>query len=235
MDCTVGNQQCSPSTSTAKDACWKDHTCTTANPGGTMIDSTVAQLLGELVVAEVAKLPALHALAIFFETGQGAPVFYFAHETVEHAMARLSQFADQQITEMEAHRDRLIADGPQRDIDTMTSDLSALPYLHQSIIGNYCNGLLDTGYWVNPASPVLDSVHATIDSWATAAFAALSSDNPEVDWMDAYHDITGTFWAAIDVARRASVTWPPIAFVRSFDDNGGDLTRVIGTRHDTLS
>jgi hypothetical protein len=199
-----------------------------------VIDTTAAQLISELVVREVAKLPALHGLAICFETGQSAPAFYFAYETVEHGVTRLNEFADNAIANMHAHRDRLVAKGAQPDIDTITSDLSALSYLHQDIIGKHCNGLLETGYWVNPASPVLYEVNPIIDAWASAAFAALSSDKTEAEWMAAYHDITGTFWAAIDVARRASVTWPPIAFVCSFDDTGGSLSRVIGTRHDTL-
>jgi hypothetical protein len=199
-----------------------------------MTDETVAQMLGGLVVAQVAQLPPLHALAIVFETGQGKPAFYFAYETVQHALTRLNEYADAEIAAMQARRDRLTTHGPQRDIDAITNDLSALPYLHQSIIAKHCNGLLETGYWVNPASPVLSGIHTAIDTWAGSSFNALSSDKTEEEWMAAHRDITNTFWTAIDMARRASATWPPIAFVASFDDNGGDLTRVIGTRHETL-
>jgi hypothetical protein len=187
--------------------------------------------LGNIIVAEVAKLPALQALAIFFETGQGAPVFYFAYETVEHALKRLNDFADTKIADMRTHRNDLASKGAQADIDRIDSDLSALPYLRSRIIGDRCNGLLETGYWVNPAAPVLFEVDPVIDAWAHHAFAALTGEKSEDEWYAAYRELTDTLWGAIDVARMTSPVWPPIAFVASFDDSNGDIARVIGTRH----
>jgi hypothetical protein len=84
---------------------------------------------------------------------------------------------------------------------------------------------------VNPASPVLYEVDASIDRWANAAFGALSGEKTQDEWYAAYADLTGTLWAAIDTARRKARTWPPIAFVASFDNTGGDLPKAIITRH----
>jgi hypothetical protein len=198
---------------------------------GAMKPNEASTRLGKIIVAEVAKLPALQALAIFFETGQGAPVFYFAYETVEHALKRLNDFADTKIAEMRTHRNDLATKGAQVDIDRIDSDLSALPFLHSSIIGDHCNGLLETGYWVNPAAPVLFEVDAVVDAWAHIAFGALDGEKSKEEWYAAHREITDTFWRAIDVARMASPAWPPIAFVASFDDSNGDIARAIGTRH----
>ncbi len=199
-----------------------------------MIDVNVAQVLGNLIVKEIAPLPSLAAVAIFFETGQTGPVLYLAHETSEHALSRLNEFADQQIAELRQEQADLIANGPQRRIDKLASDLSALPYLHQQAIGDHCNGLLETGYWINPASPVLFEVDPVIDAWAVNAFAALSGKSEE-EFYDAYADLTGTFWAALDHARKTASSWPPIAFVASFDDTGGGLPISIITRHQQRS
>jgi hypothetical protein len=84
---------------------------------------------------------------------------------------------------------------------------------------------------VNPASPVLYEVDASIDRWANAAFGALSGEKTQDEWYAAYADLPGTLWAAIDIARRKAPTWPPIAFVASFDNTGGDLPKAIITRH----
>jgi hypothetical protein len=156
-----------------------------------MIANDVAQLLGNLIAAEVGKLPVLAAVAIFFETGQGAPVFYLAHEAPEHSITRLHEYADEQIAEMQKEHDDLIANGPQMRIDKFASDLSAVPHLHQKLIGDHCNGLLETGYWVNPSAPVLSGVDPAIDAWATSAFAALSASGEE--FYVAYDALTGTF------------------------------------------
>jgi hypothetical protein len=67
------------------------------------------------------------------------------------------------------------------------------------------------------------------DAWANATFGELGSGATE--FYVTYAKLTGTFWAAIDHARRTSSTWPPIAFVASFDDTGGDLPQAIITRH----
>jgi hypothetical protein len=195
------------------------------------MNEAVAELLGNLIVSELTKLPSLSALAIFFETGQTNPTFYFAYETVDHALTRLNEYADGKVKEMQTRHDRLIASGAQGDIDQLASDLSALPYLHQSLIGSHCNGLLETGYWANPASPVLYEVDETIDAWANTTFAVLGRNQSEDQFYATYAELTSTFWAAIDHARRTAPTWPPIAFVTSFDNTGGDLPRAIITRH----
>jgi hypothetical protein len=106
---------------------------------GAMKKNEASKRLGKIVVSEVAKLPALQALAIFFETGQGAPVFYFAYETVEHALKRLNDFADTKIADMRTHRNDLASKGAQADIDRIDSELSALPYLRSRTIGDHCN------------------------------------------------------------------------------------------------
>ncbi len=199
-----------------------------------MIDTNAAELLGNVIVSEMAKLPPLAAIAIFFETGQGAPVFYLAHETSEHALTRLNAFADERIAEVQQEHDDLVGNGPQARIAKLASNLSALPYLHQQAIGDHCNGLLETGYWINPADPVLFEVDPVIDAWAIGAFAALSGKS-EAEFYAAYADLTGTFWAALDHARKTAATWPPIAFVASFDDTGGGLPVAIITKHQRQS
>jgi hypothetical protein len=161
-----------------------------------MIDTNVAQRLGNLIATEVAKLSALAAVAVFFETGQTGPVFYLAHETSDHALTRINEYADKQIASLQQEHTDLVANGPQARINKLAGDLSALPYLHQQAIGDHCNGLLETGYWINPAAPVLFEVDPVIDAWAINAFAALSGNSGE-QFYAAYADLTGTFWAAL--------------------------------------
>jgi hypothetical protein len=199
--------------------------------GDQMVDQLVAQRMGNVIVAEVAKLGTLSAVAITFEVGQEKPCLYLAYETSEHALARLNKYADDKMKELQSRHDALAAGAVQPEIDKLVSDLSAQAYLHQSLIAEHCNGLLETGYWINPASPVLYDVDPHVDSWANRAFAALGGENSEADWYAAYANITDTLWAAIDHARRTAVAWPPIAFVASFDDTGGGLSRVVVTRH----
>jgi hypothetical protein len=58
----------------------------------------------------------------------------------------MNEYADGKVAEVGKRVERLKTEGAQPDVDRLTSDLSAAAYLHQSFIGEHCNGLLETGY-----------------------------------------------------------------------------------------
>jgi hypothetical protein len=192
-----------------------------------MINEDAGRAIGDIIVREVSRLPPLLAVAISYETAQTGPAMYLAYETAEHCMARLRANATTAVAiELEGRLSRYNGE----DEHFASSDR----------LGRKIGDIFNTGHWINPASPVLLDINKpdpVIEAWANRAFEAIliAIRGPEAT-MEAAHaaaaaEIRGTFWFAIDYARQhASVPWPPISFVQSFDDNSADLITTIATR-----
>jgi hypothetical protein len=192
-----------------------------------MINEDAGRAIGDIIVREVASLPPLLAVAIGYETAQTGPAMYLAYETADHCLKRLRANAtNAAATELEARMSRFTG----ADEHFAITDR----------LGRKIGDIFNTGNWINPASPVLldiDKPDPIIEAWANRAFEAIliAIRGPE-EMIKAAHaaaeaEIRGTFWFAIDYARQhASVPWPPISFVQSFDDHSGDLITVMATR-----
>jgi hypothetical protein len=192
-----------------------------------MIDEHAGRAIGDLIVEEVARLSPLLAVAVVYETAQTGPAMYLAHETAEHCMERLRKAATNAATAaFEARASRSTGDDEHFAITDR--------------LGRNIGDIFNPGNWINPASPVLldiDKPDPIIEAWANRAFEAIISaiQGPE-DSIETAHEaaeahIRGTFWFAIDYARQhATVPWPPISFVQSFDDYSADLITTIATR-----
>jgi hypothetical protein len=192
-----------------------------------MINEDAGRAIGDIIVREVSRLPPLLAVAISYETAQTGPAMYLAYETAEHCVARLRANAtNAAAAELEARLSRFTG----ADEHFAISDR----------LGRKIGDIFNTGHWINPASPVLldtDNPDPIIEAWAGRAFEAILTAirGPE-ETMEAAHaaaaaEIRGTFWFAIDYARQhATVPWPPISFVQSFDDSSADLITIMTTR-----
>jgi hypothetical protein len=192
-----------------------------------MIDENAGRAIGDIIVREVARLPPLLAVAISYETAQTGPAMYLAYETAEHCIKRLRANA---------------TNAAATDLEARLSQFTGADE-HFAItdrLGRKIGDIFNTGNWISPASPVLldiDKPDPIIEAWANRAFEAIliAIRAPE-EMINAAHaaaeaEIRGTFWFAIDYARQhASVPWPPISFVQSFDDNSADLITTITTR-----
>jgi hypothetical protein len=192
-----------------------------------MINEAAGRALGDIIVREVARLPPLLAVAIGYETAQSAPAMYLAYETAEHCMARLKAGAtNAAATELGARLSRY----------TGTDEHFAIA----DRLGRKIGDIFNTGHWINPASPVLldiDKPDPIIEAWANPAFEAIliairgPEETKESAHAAAAAELRDTFWFAIDYARQhATVPWPPISFVQSFDDYSADLITTITTR-----
>jgi hypothetical protein len=192
-----------------------------------MIDEVAGRAIGDIIVREVARLSPLLAVAICDETAQSGPAMYLAYETAEHCMERLRKTATNvAAADIEAFASRHTGD----DEHFAVSDR----------LGRKIGDIFNTGNWINPASPVLLDIakpDPIIEAWANQAFEAILTaiqgpeETIEVRHAAASADLGGTLWFAIDYARQhATVPWPPISFVQSFNDSSEDLITTIASR-----
>jgi hypothetical protein len=192
-----------------------------------VIDKKAAIALGNLIVEEVERLPSLLAVAIFYETAQTAPALYLAYETAENCMQRLkSTLSNDSVLNYENRVGRYVGENEH--------------FALQDRLGDRIGTIFNTGFWQDPASPVLLGYDPIVDVWATDAFQAIHDSlsaldhEVEIKVTAANAHIRATLWHAIDHARQhcKAGKWPPISFIQSVDDYSADLITCIATRGD---